>query len=543
MYQIYADDDLIFDSTLDDLVIGSGEVSLVVNESGTFTFSLFQDHPYYDRIVKLKTIITVYKNGVLKFRGRALTDKAGLYNEKVYTCEGELAFLRDSIQRPYTFEGSPTALFTQYITNHNAQVDADKQFTVGQITVEDPNDYIARSDTEYTDTLSLISEALVGPLGGYLYISSGDNGERVINWFADFPYISTQSIEFGENLLDFSRLDSGETIATAIIPLGAKQDTTGDTEEETRLTIESVTDGSVAGVIKSGDYIYNQAAVNQYGWIFKVVTWDDVEVANNLVTKAAAYLNELINLNVTLELTAVDLANMDSSIESFSLGDYVPVVSVPHGINARYLLKQQTFDLLHAENDKITLGYRYSTFTETTVSNANKGTATNKKVEKIESNYVPNAVLTEEVEALRSMINQTSESIVMEVLQEYVTNDEVTTAVSTIYTQLNNAFEFAFNTLEQTINDNDASTREEFEAIRKYIRFEDGNIILGESGNELVLKIENDQIVFYDGFEAVAYLSNRTLYITDAEVLNSIIIGNYAFIPRENGNLSFKKVR
>lgn len=535
MYQIYADDDLIFDSTLDDLVIGSGSVSLHVNEAGTFTFSLFQNHPYYDRIEKLKTIITVYKNGVLKFRGRSISDKAGFYNEKTFTCEGELAFLRDSIQRPYTFEGSPSDLFTQYITNHNAQVDADKQFVVGQITVEDPNDYISRSDTEYTDTLSLISEALVAPLGGYIYISSGENGERVINWFADFPYISTQSIEFGENLLDFSRVDSGQTIATAVIPLGAKQDTTGDTEQETRLTIESVNDGL--------DYVYNQSAVNKYGWIFKVVTWDDVEVPANLKTKGTAYLNELINLNVTLELTAVDLANMDKSIESFSLGDYVPVVSVPHGINARYLLKQQSFDLLHAENDKIVLGYTYSTFTDTALSNTNKNNSINQKVEKIESNYVPNAVLTEEVEALRSMINQTSESIVMEVLQEYATNDEVTTAVSTIYTQLNDSFEFAFNTLEQTINDNDASTREEFEAIRKYIRFEDGNIILGESGSELILKIENDQIVFYDNVEPVAYLSNRTLYIADAEVLNSIIIGNYAFIPRENGNLSFKKVR
>ena len=543
MYQIYADDALIYDSKLDDLIIGSGNVSLAVNEAGTFTFSLFQDHPYYDRIVKLKTIITVYKNGVLKFRGRSISDKAGFYNEKVFTCEGELAFLRDTIQRPYTFEGSPSALFTQYITNHNAQVEADKQFIVGQITVEDPNDYISRSDTQYTDTLSLISEALVGPLGGYIYISSGENGERVINWFSDFPYISTQTIEFGENLLDFSRVDSGETIATAVIPLGAKQDTTGDTEEETRLTITTVADGPVAGVIKSGDYVYNQSAVNRYGWIFKVQTWDDVEIASNLVTKAAAYLNELINLNVTLELTAVDLSDMDLSIESFALGDYVTVISAPHEINARYLLKQQNFDLLHVENDKIILGYRYSTFTETTLSNTNKNNSVNKKVETIESNYVPNAVLTEEVESLRSMIEQTSESIVMEVLQEYVTNDEVTTAVSTIYTQLNNSFEFAFNTLEQTINDNDASTREEFEAIRKYIRFEDGNIILGESGNELILKIENDQIVFYDNVTPVAYLSNHTLYITDAEVLNSIIIGNYAFIPRANGNLSFKKVR
>lgn len=532
MYQIFADDTLIYDSRYEEYVITKGQITKEVNKSGSFVFTVYQDNPYYDQLEKLKTIITVYRNGILLFRGRILDDTDGFYNDKTFTCEGELSFLLDSIQRPYAFTGSPAALFTQFINNHNSQVGADKQFTVGQVTVEDPNDYINRENSAYEDTLSNLNNRLIEPLAGYINITAGGDDTRVISWIADFPYLSTQSIEFGENLLDFAKKNDAANIATAIIPLGSMVE---DSENEARVTIESVNGGV--------DYIYNQAAVNKYGWIFKVVIWEDVTEPANLLTKAQAYLNEVINLNISLELTAIDLSNMDQDIEAFSLGDYIQVTSPPHGIDAKYLLTKQDIDLLHAENNKITLGYTFSTFTDQTLNNTNTGAGLTQKVEAIEGNYVTDTALYDEVEALKSMISQASDSITMEVLQAYVTNDEVTSAISTLYTQLKDSFEFAFTTIEATINDNDANTRQEFEEIRKYIRFQDGNIYLGESDSELIAVVENDQISFYDNAEQVAYISNHKLYITDAEVLNSIIIGNYAFIPRDNGNLSFKKVR
>ena len=532
MYQIFADGTLIYDSRYEEYVITKGQISKEVNKSGSFVFTIYQDNPYYDRLEKLKTIITVYRNGTLLFRGRILDDTDGFYNDKTFTCEGELSFLLDSIQRPYSFTGSPEELFTQYITNHNAQVDADKQFTIGEVTVTDPNNYINRENSNYEDTFSNLNSRLLETLNGYINITAGNNGSRVISWLDDFPYLSTQSIEFGENLLDFAKKNDAADIATAIIPLGARVE---GSETEARVTIESV-NGNV-------DYIYNEAAVNKYGWIFKVVTWDDVTEPANLKTKAQTYLNELINLNISIELTAIDLSEMDKDIAAFDLGDYIQVTSAPHGINAKYLLTKQNVDLLNVENNKITLGYTFSTFTDQTLANTNNAATINKKVESIEGNYVTNTAMYEEVEALKSMISQTSDSITMEVLQAYATNDEVTSAISTLYTQLKDSFEFAFTTIETTINDNDANTRQEFEEIRKYIRFQDGNIYLGESDSELIAVIENDQISFYDNAEQVAYISNHKLYITDAEILTSIIIGNYAFIPRENGNLSFKKVR
>lgn len=531
MYKIYADGTLIYDSTLDDLTISKGTITKEVNKSGSFVFTINADHPFYNRIQRLKTIITVYKRDKIVFRGRVITDGIGFFKDKTFTCEGELSFLLDSIQRPYTFTGSPVDLFKQFITVHNSQVDSEKQFDIGQVTIKDNNDYVNRSNSAYEDTLTNLNEHLVKTHEGYVHVTRGLNGHPVINWFDDYPYRSDQKIEFGENLLAFVKTTNSDEIVTAIIPLGKKL---GSEQDAKRLTIESVNNGV--------DYIFDSAAVEKYGWIFKPVTWDDVTVAENLLTKGKAYLADAVKMNTTIELTAIDLSLMDKNIDSFELGDYITIVSNPHGIDDRLLLKKQTIDLLKPENDKITLGYTYSSFTDSSLSNNNQNSGIIKRVDTIEANYAVNSVVTAELESLQSLINQTSTSISSEVSNKYVSNDKLVSELSTVMTQLNNQFEFMFTSLEKKVGDNDLEYRDEFHEIKKYIRFENGDIVLGEAGNEIILRIENDILAFYEGNTQVAYLKNRKLYVFDGEFINSLKIGKFAFTPRENGNLSFKKV-
>lgn len=538
MYQIYADETLIYDSTLDDYTITKGQITKEVNKSGSFVFTIYQDHPYYDKLQKLKTIITVYKNEKIVFRGRILNDSIGFFKAKTFTCEGELSFLLDSIQRPYTFTGSPEKLFIQFISNHNSSIDEVKNFGIGEITVKDDNDYINRSNSSYDNTLTNIKDHLVKTHEGYLHITRGDNQKPILNWFADFPYMSQQNINFGENLLDFVKTNSAENIATAIIPLGAKiksesEEKTEEAEEK-RLTIESVNGGI--------DYIYDPVAVAKYGWIFKVETWDDVTEPANLLRKGQASLNNIIKQNTTIEVKAIDLALMDRSIDSFELGDYINIISEPHGLNDKLLLKKQTLDLLKPDNDKITLGYTYSTFTDKSLSSNTQNDTIIKRVETIENSYAINTVIASELETMRSLITQTGESISSEVSGNYVTNDKLVSEISTVFEQLNDSFEFMFKTLETTVNENDSEFREQFLMISKYIRFIDGNIVLGTSENKIVLKIENDKICFYDNDNLVSYFKDRKLYVEDGEFLGSLKIGKFAFIPRDNGNLSFTKV-
>ena len=117
---------------------------------------------------------------------------------------------------------------------------------------------------------------------------------------------------------------------------------------------------------------------------------------------------------------------------------------------------------------------------------------------------------------------------------------------SSQFTQTVSSFEASFNTVTQAINNNQTDTNQKFDDIRNYLRYEEingvGVVTLGTSGSEIVLRQRNDRVYFEQNGTEVAYISNNQLYITDAQFLNSIRIGNFAFIPRSNGSLGFRKV-
>lgn len=147
---------------------------------------------------------------------------------------------------------------------------------------------------------------------------------------------------------------------------------------------------------------------------------------------------------------------------------------------------------------------------------------------------------------LSTSIAQTGESIKNEVSQQYYAKgdtDKLIAEASTILEQKYNSFEMSFNSFKQMVDNNQNLTNLEFATITKFIRFIDGNIFLGEEGNNQMLKIEKDRISFLQGNQEVAYISDSTLYIYDGVFLNSLRIGNFAFVPRANGSLDFKKVR
>lgn len=147
---------------------------------------------------------------------------------------------------------------------------------------------------------------------------------------------------------------------------------------------------------------------------------------------------------------------------------------------------------------------------------------------------------------LSTSIAQTGESIKNEVSQQYYIKgdtDKLIAEASTILTQKYNSFEMSFNSFKQLVDSNQNLTNAEFATITKFIRFIDGNIFLGEEGNNQMLKIAKDRISFLQGNAEVAYISDSTLYIYDGVFLNSLRIGNFAFVPRANGSLDFKKVR
>lgn len=530
MIQIYAEDVLVWDSRLDSHKLLAAKRTGGVNKAGTVTFTMPPDHPAYDNFISYRTVVNVYKNGAHVFRGRALKPADDFYKRRTITCEGERGFLLDGIVKPYLYQDEPANIFAAVINDYNAQVDAFKQFVVGTVTVTDPNNYV-RLESSKAEKTGAVIDKLVDRCGGYIVFTTNAEGQRVINWYAELGYRSSQTIEFGKNLLDYAREDSDTGLITRLYPYGAKIEGTED-----YVTIESVNDGL--------DFIQDEEAVNLRGVIADVKYWDDVTEPANLLTKAQKELASRRNVITSLKLTAVDLSEMGEDFDAFQEGDLIHVSSKPHNVDEDFLLTDRTENLLNPADGSITMGKEKATLTGLgAASERENSSQLQQVVQTAQAGHKQNAAAIEDAkQTLVSLIQQASDAIKLEVSETYATNGAVESYVATTMTQLSDSFNFLFTELQATVDANDADAREQFTEIHKYIRFEDGNIILGESGNELTLHIENDRISFLDSGAEVAYFSNRKLVVLDGHFLNSLRIGAFEFQPRESGNLSLVKV-
>ena len=531
MFRLYCDGQLLYHSNLESLNILNASVELERNKTGSLKFTLPHAHPRYALPNRMKSIITLWQDDYLLFRGRILDEETDWHNEKAITCEGDLAFLLDSILRPFTFTGTASEFLAYVLQLHNAQVDENKRFVAGNVTVEG---LITHDATEYQTTKETLEKALLEPFGGYFQTRFAD-GQAYIDYLVKPTLLSPQTIEFGKNLIDLKRFRKGADIATVIIPLGDKTKDEEGNDTGQRLTIASVNGGA--------DFVQDETAIAQYGIIVKSVIFDGVTDATELKAKGQAHLAESVKLPETIELTAADLAVAGVDIASFHLGTMIRVTSKPHGIDQLFEVTKLTINLFNPAANKLTLGGVVEGF-----SGAVQGLANNQQqilrfmetVEKRSSEAVLNLERN-----LAAAIGVEAGNIKSSVSETYTLKDDaeaMVSAVSTEVTQTKLAVDIQFTQFSQDMEALSAGMDAEFEEIRKHIRFEDGKILLGIVGNELELQLANDRINFLQDGAEVAYFTNRKLYVTDAQFLHSLQLGSFAFMPRDNGNLSFKKV-
>lgn len=358
MYSIYVDDNLIYSPTLisDGYYVERPILHKELNLASTFEFGLPTDAVGYASITKIKSIIKVYDEGNRIFRGRCLSDELNLMKQKSVYCEGELGFLQDSVVRAYTFSGTVAQYFSFLISNHNAQVDASKQFRVGQVNVGDDEDVITRSSGSYLSTFEEITEQLVKPLGGYLISRyEVENGVEVeyLDYLAESGEQNSQVIEFGNNLLDFSQKLNGGEIFTVLIPLGASKGTRKGIER--RLTIASVNNNK--------DYLEDEDGIAAFGRITKSMVWEDVKKASILKAKGQRALESGANIIPQIELSAIDMHVLNVNVDSIKIGEYNRVVSVPHGVDAWFQCTKETIDFERPEQSLYSFGVASKTLT------------------------------------------------------------------------------------------------------------------------------------------------------------------------------------
>lgn len=660
MYQILYEGEPVFDSRLDGRRVLSPVWESQDNGAGTLKFDVTPDHPLYGSLQKLSGEVVLLQDGEWRWTGRIINDEMAMDKTKAIECEGVLAYTLDSIQRPWSFTGAPADLLAQFVTAHNGQVGAGKQLTVGTVDVTDPNNYINRSNSGYETTWKNLTDHLLDSVGGHIKVRVA-SGTKYLDWTTAAGRVNTQVIDFGKNILSLKRYVKGEDVKTAIIPLGKQDETTKE-----RLTVATVNDGK--------DYVYDQAAVDLYGWVVGVVQHDDITLPANLLTAGYADLAEQKLLGITLELNALDLHLLDVDAECILTGDSVRVRSAPHGIDEQMVVSKMSVYLAEPDKTTITLGSTRTSLTDDTASGLK---AVGNVVEKVVSDYATNTQLTavkgtanaanaaaaaanaaiagianddlltpveksqarlawdaiaaekdtidgqavnygvsataydaafqaladylnggstwstgapawlsdanlgsstaidgdtwrtkwngyysaradlqnacmvlvnNKTATLESSIDQTADQIKLDVAQTYATQNALDTEVANREAALSVQADSITAKFEQseaytrTVEDQVTSNQTTLET---YIRFDADGMWLGKQDSPFIAHLTNTQLAFLQNNQAVAYISNNKLYITDAEVSDKLTIGNAAngwfdFTPRANGNLSFK---
>lgn len=349
MYKIIMDGNTIYYPSDWKAVLISSTLNLELNTAGSLSFICPPENPYYEKIHNRKSIVSVYRDEKEIFIGEVREQTKDLRRNKKVQCVGLLSYLADSIQPQMEYhDQTPYQLLSKFLKIHNEQVDDKKKIMLGRVTVTDPNNSLYRF-TNYETTLEVIMTKMVDKLGGYLKLR---REEELL--YLDYLRLeemgkaTEQPIEFGVNLLDYTEDLSAEDITTAIIPLGKEID--GDEKDilKNYTDIQSVNDGK--------NYLVSKEAKDEFGWVCRVIRWDDVTVPANLLRKGATWLKDNQFEMVELALSAVDLSEFGIPTETIECGDRVRCIAYPFGMDRVFPVMKQTIPLQKPGEIKVVLG-------------------------------------------------------------------------------------------------------------------------------------------------------------------------------------------
>ena len=497
--------------------------------------------------------------------------------------EGLLACLNDSVIPPFVFpddfaedavyqaaaeSGNVVQFFLEWLlAEHNSQVGPSQQIQLGTVTVADKNNYINRSSSDYLTTMEAVNKKLVDLLGGYLLIDYTTE-TPIMHYYADLPLDNVQEVEFGENLLDLvSELDSANTY-TAILPVG-----------KDGLTISDLPDGEFSpGVWKLGRVLYSaEAEAIVGGRITKKVKWDDVTQAENLRTKAADMLTtEGVMTAHTITVKAIDLgydfkiecepcetaiASMaiagrsvvgvglnGSGLPNFAVGRYVQLNSTPHSLIIRYPLMELEPDILDPGNTEITMGATIKAASDIAHKNQSKLEEEQGQLHfELNQQKAQFVALAEETQTKITEAIQTSESIIFSALEEYVKTanyEEFQQAISAQLSIMSDEITMRFTQVTEQVTNVDGDLQRTVETLTKHFDFGLDGLGIKAGENAMTLTLDNDLIVFKKNGQTFGWWDGVDFHTGNIviDVTERAQFGNFAFVPRSNGSLSFLKV-
>ena len=382
MYKVKVDEKLLcFTGSVNGMeYVTDPDVKLVVNGVDSFSFAIYPQHPLYREIECKVSRVKIWRDSELLFYGEVTGYSQDMYGIRTYDCEGALAWLND-LHFSYAISGAtPKEVLYWYIKLYNQKLrDKSKSFELGTVTVHKAltqsgtEGTIARSSGVYPSFWEEIQDKLLDSFGGILrvrYVGS-DTCAGYIDWLAIPDGTCSQDVRYAKNLLNCDWTYDCTALATAVVPLGKRKDSSGD--NEVRLTIDKADDDDATfmiqymtgtdDLVKSGNMVYSKSRMEKYGLIQQTVTFDDITDAGTLAYQGAVWLRQNGKAASTIRAEAIDLADIDESVEHFTHGDYVRTKLPGDSAESLFPITAIEIPIAAPENAKLTVGTQESGIT------------------------------------------------------------------------------------------------------------------------------------------------------------------------------------
>lgn len=313
----------------EDDYIEATERSLDIQENvaDLLTFTLFQNSPVINKIIRFKTEIEVWENYNKVFTGRVIDkiekmDDIGLLSYQII-CESPLNFLNDSRVGKWDIhpdkapaseetdesDPNPSIVYENMnihktleliLNNHNSKVNNNRKIFIGNIQIKGNVFCYTNRET----SLDIIQSRIVEKKGGILRIRE-HQGKYYLDYLLENS-LGSNIVELGVNLKNIDRHNNLDSIVTRMIPLGQND-----------ITIADVNDGK--------EYIEDSALVAEYGVIEQTYKWEDVTIKENLKAKAIERMKTVNNLTYSISLTALDLYLISQDFTKLNVGQMCTV--------------------------------------------------------------------------------------------------------------------------------------------------------------------------------------------------------------------------
>ncbi len=543
------------------LKIIDGKIVEGINTINSFSFSMLPNNPRFNELFSYTTKIYVIKikDNRRVFYGRVVKPKVSMESDgsfsKIIECEDRMGYLCDSLMdylpeqywnvknTTYHEDGSidKRGVLEFVLSIHNKKQPDEKKIYVGEVDIEDTDNVLYFGMQQHKNAFDTLKEKLIEHLGGELRLREGTDGKLYLDYLKEAGEVKTTSIALKKNMQKLSKETDPTSFITRLYPLGNKIKKTVEEKDGSITEIETDERITCAEANDGIPYVDDEEGIRTYGIIEGYRIYDHVVYPRTLLNHARVTLATNNKVKQKHVITALDLSTIGLDIDSFEVGNYHPIKNSLVGVDDTLRIIKKTTNINQPETSQLEIGDKYATLTELQLKRENSlKEEVNRTIETVSNNAQYNVAKTSNY--LTSLINQFTDRIEQIIREETVSVSDFETyktSISTEFDQTKDSFDFIFKNIQQEIKDVNGVVSTNQNKMVKYIRFEDGNIILGLVGNEVLLKESNDRISFLQNNIEVAYFSNNKLFVTNAEFTNGLKIFELEFTRESNGSYTF----